>query len=384
MVGRLDGLLVVSIEQAVAAPYCTSRLADAGARVLKIERQEGDFARRYDNIFDGESSWFVWLNRGKESVVLDFKKKEDAALLSRIIRKADIFIQNLSPGATDRAGFGSSKLRASNPRLITCDISGYVTSGPYRDVRAYDFLVQCESGVASVTGSIDSPARVGVSVCDLTAGLNAYGAILEALIGRGTSGQGEGIQISLFDGMADWMNVARFHQLKHGSSPARMGLSHSLIAPYGVYIVGDGKEIVIAIQNDREWQRFASNVLLDSSLGTDIRFDNNASRVENRKSMDEIIVKVFSRYKLEALCELLTNENIAFGRLNNAKQLASHPHLRKTQVQLPNGDMIDLISPPSQFNSEKSVLGSVPSLGQHTDSIKQEVFSDKGDVLERI
>ena len=372
MVGRLDGLLVVSIEQAVAAPYCSSRLADSGARVIKIERQEGDFARHYDDVLDGESSWFVWLNRGKESVVLDFKKEDDSDLLWRMIKKADVFIQNLSPGATDRAGFGSSLLRKINPTLITCDISGYGSSGLYRDLKAYDFLVQCESGVASVTGSVDSPARVGVSLCDLTAGLNAHGAILEALIARSKSGKGEGISISLFDGMADWMNVARFHQLKRGSSPLRMGLSHSLIAPYGAYQVGDGNTIVIAIQNDREWRRFVDNIIQDSTVGQDTRFINNAMRVKNRDSLDLIITNCFSNFKIDTLCEILMAEKIAFGRLNDAKALADHPQLRKVEVCLPGGNKVELISPPSQFESTKTTLGPVPSLGEHSQSIKKE------------
>ena len=369
---RLSELLVVSIEQALAAPYCTSRLADAGARVIKVERNEGDFARRYDDMLNGCSSWFAWLNRGKESIVLDFKNPSDASLLRKIIGKADIFVQNLSPGATERAGFGSADLRGEFPSLVTCDISGYGVEGPYRDVPAYDFLVQCESGVASVTGTSEEAARVGVSVCDLTAGLNAYGSILEAIITRMSSGYGDGIHVSLFDGMADWMNVARLHQQNYGRPPERMGLSHSLIAPYGAYPVGGGGNIVIAIQNDREWGRFASNVLGDKLLVSDSRFINNAARVKNRGEMDAIIKNVFEKYNLSNLCKILLDERIAFGRLNDALALSQHPQLRTIPLKLPDGEVLEIIAPPSRFDSGDSVLGPVPSLGEHSEKIRRE------------
>lgn len=372
MAARLDGLLVVSIEQAVAAPYCTSRLADAGARVIKVERAEGDFARRYDSAVEGESAWFVWLNRGKESVVLDFKQADDAALLRRMIARADVFIQNLAPGAAERAGFGSSGLRQNFPRLITCDISGYGEDGPYRDMRAYDFLVQCESGVASVTGTADAPARVGVSICDLTAGLNAHGAILEALFARTRSGAGEGIHVSLFDGMADWMNVARLHQRALGRPPARMGLTHALIAPYGAYPVGDGGTVVIAIQNDREWRRFAADVLGEAALGTDRRFADNAARVANRPAMDELIDSAFAAHTMASLADVLAAARIAFGRLNDTAALDTHPQLRTAAVGLPEGGLTEIIAPPSRFAGDDTALGAVPALGEHSDAVREE------------
>jgi len=240
--GRLKDVLVVSVEQAVAAPFATSRLADAGARVIKVERGEGDFARHYDTVVQGDCSWFVWLNRGKESIALDFKQPADAAVLHAMIARADVFVQNLAPGAMARAGFGSSMLRDRHPRLITCDISGYGEDGPYRDMKAYDLLVQCESGIVAMTGTADAPARVGVSICDIGAGLNAQAAILEALIMRERTGRGEGIALSLFDGMADWMNVARLHHVYGGQAPGRTGLDHALIAPYGAY--PDRKSVV--------------------------------------------------------------------------------------------------------------------------------------------
>ena len=260
--GPLAGLLVVSVEQAVAAPFATSRLADAGARVIKVERAEGDFARLYDHVVDGECAWFVWLNRGKESVVLDIKDAGDNALLHRIIARADVFVQNLAPGAAARAGFDSSELRERHPRLITCDISGYGESGPYARMKAYDFLIQCESGIASVTGSPESASRVGVSVCDIGAGLNAYGAILEALHGRHRTGRGGGIRVSLFDGMADWMTVPLLHLEHGGKAPARTGLNHAMIAPYGAYPGGRRRP-----DGDRDPERARVGALLRTHPG---------------------------------------------------------------------------------------------------------------------
>jgi len=372
MAARLDGLLIVSIEQAVAAPYCTSRLADAGARVIKIERAEGDFARGYDQVVDGTSAWFVWLNRGKESIVLDFKQPNDAALLHRLVAQADVFVQNLAPGAAARAGFDSKALRAEFPRLITCDISGYGEDGPYRDMKAYDFLVQCESGIASVTGSADEAARVGVSMCDIAAGLNAHAAILEALFARERGGQGEDIQVSLFDGMADWMNVPRLHHMFTGKAPARMGLSHALIAPYGAYPVGDGSTIVIAIQNDREWRGFCENVLGDAAIGNDPRFENNAARVANRGEMDALINAVFARHDADSLATMLKAAKIAFGRLNDVAGLASHPQLRTTEVGVPGGGSVDIIAPPARFGGAPDNLGPAPALGEHSKLIRTE------------
>ncbi len=256
----LDNILVVALEQAVAAPYCTAKFADAGARVIKIERPEGDFARRYDKYVKGLATYFVWLNRGKESIVLDIKAADDAALLHRILAKADVFIQNLAPGAAARAGFGAESLRAHYPRLVTCDISGYGEDGPYRDMKAYDLLVQAESGLASVTGGPEGPGRVGVSVCDIATGLAAYSAILEALYERERTGRGSGVALSLFDVMADWMSVPLLQYLHSGTAPARVGMNHPSIAPYGAYPT-QGEPIVISIQNEREWRAFCEGVL---------------------------------------------------------------------------------------------------------------------------
>ena len=379
--GPLAGLLVVSVEQAVAAPFATSRLADAGARVIKVERPEGDFARAYDRIVDGECAWFVWLNRGKESVVLDIKDAGDSALLHRIVARADVFVQNLAPGAAGRAGFDSSELRRRHPRLITCDISGYGESGPYAAMKAYDFLIQCESGIASVTGTPESASRVGVSVCDIGAGLNAYGAILEALHGRHRTGRGSGIAISLFDGMADWMTVPLLHLEHGGVAPARTGLSHAMIAPYGAYPVGDGGRMVIAIQNEREWARFCAAVLDDAALARDPRFDGHPARLANRPAMDALIVAAFARHDMDSLADALHGAKIAFGRLNDVAGLAAHPQLRRARVATPAGT-VDIVAPPvrhGEGDGDDRPLRPVPALGAHSDAIRAEFSGDEAD-----
>ena len=371
MADRLKDVVVVSVEQAVAAPMATVRLADAGARVIKIERPEGDFARNYDYHVNGECSWFVWLNRGKQSVVCDFKKLEDAAFLHRLIARADVFVQNLAPGAAARAGLASEELRAKHSRLITCDISGYGEAGPYRDMKAYDFLVQCEAGIAAVTGTPKEAARVGVSACDIGAGLNAYGAILEALFAREYTGEGEGIAISLIDGMADWMNVPLMHHLHGPGAPARSGLCHTMIAPYGAYPVGQEGQIVIAIQNNREWARFCTKVLGDAALVEDTRFRDNADRVANRSAMDAIIISAFAAHDRESLAALLHQTGIAFGRFNEVSDLTDHPQLRRISVATASG-MAELVAPPARFVSDAGALGPVPKLGEHTQSVRDE------------
>src|SRR5262249_17354708 len=281
----LDGLLVVSVEQAVAAPQCTCRLVDAGARVIKVERPEGDFARDYDHVVHGESANFVWLNRGKQSAVLDLAKPDDKALLEAMLAKADGFVQNLKPGAIAKLGFATARLRKDYPRLVCCSISGYGESGPYAQRKAYDLLIQAESGVASVTGGPDAPARVGGSIVDVAAGLNAYEAILEALIARAKTGKGADISVSVFDAMAEWMTVP-FWTGGGGTRFKRIGLAHAAIAPYGVFKSRDGADILIAIQNDREWRVLAEKVLGDAALASDPKFATNPKRVENRPETD--------------------------------------------------------------------------------------------------
>ena len=377
--GPLAGLLVVSVEQAVAAPFATSRLADAGARVIKVERPEGDFARLYDRHVKGECAWFVWLNRGKESVVLDIKAEGDNALLQRMIARADVFVQNLAPGAAARAGLDSADLRRRHPRLITCDISGYGESGPYAEMKAYDFLIQCESGIASVTGTPESASRVGVSVCDIGAGLNAYGAILEAVLGRARSGRGSGISVSLFDGMADWMTVPLLHLEHAGKAPARTGLSHAMIAPYGAYPVGCGGQMVIAIQNEREWARFCAGVLGDAALTTDPRFAGHPARLANRPAMDALIVDAFATHDMESLAEALRAAGIAFGRLNDVAGLSAHPQLRRAAVETPAGP-VAIVAPPARHDDgagegHSRPLRPVPALGEQSEAIRAE-FGD--------
>ncbi|MEQ8443325.1 MAG: CaiB/BaiF CoA-transferase family protein [Alphaproteobacteria bacterium] len=370
--GALDGLTVISIEQAVAAPYCSSRLADAGARVIKVERPEGDFARRYDRLAKGHSAYFVWLNRGKESCALDIKDPNDKALLNAMIASADIVIQNLAPGAADRAGFGSKSLRTARPELICVDISGYGQAGPYRDMKAYDLLVQAETGLCSITGTPDSPGRVGVSVCDIACGMYAYQAVLEALIQRGRTGQGRTIEVSLFDGMADWMTVPFLQHVYGGVTPGRVGLHHPTIAPYGAYPCGDGIPVLFSIQNEREWFRLCETVLEDASLATDPRFSDNTLRVENRADLNAAIGTVFTRSASREIADRLTGAKIAYGLLNDMAGLADHPQLRRRPVTLPDGVEIDLIAPPADWDGQPDRFADIPDIGAHTDALKQE------------
>jgi formyl-CoA transferase len=366
----LAGLLVVSVEQAVAAPQCTCRLADAGARVIKVERPEGDFAREYDHVVHGESANFVWLNRGKESVVLDLGKAEDKALLEAMLSKADVFVQNLKPGALAKLGFAIKRLRKDYPRLICCSISGYGASGPYAQRKAYDLLIQAESGVASVTGGPEGPARVGVSIVDVAAGLNAYQGILEALIARGRTGEGAEISVSMFDAMAEWMTVPLLHG--EGGTPfKRIGLAHAGIAPYGVFKTRDGGDILIAIQNDREWRVLADKVLGDASLGTDERFATNPQRVKHRDQTDVIVARVFASHDVEPLAAMLEEAEIGFARVNDWDLLAKHPHLRRITVGAPSGP-VSTPAPANVWTDAPRSYGPIPALGEHTEKIKKE------------
>ncbi|MDJ0683138.1 MAG: CaiB/BaiF CoA-transferase family protein [Alphaproteobacteria bacterium] len=374
--GALDGLLVVSLEQAVAAPYCTMRFADAGARVIKLERAEGDFARRYDALVMGESAYFVWLNRGKESLIVDIKDPGDSALLHRILSKADVFIQNLAPGAAARAGFGSQALRSEHPRLITIDITGYGEDGPYRDMKAYDLLVQAESGLASVTGSPEAPGRVGVSVVDIATGLYAYSAALEALVERGRTGVGKAIQASLFDSMADWMTVPYLQRRYGGKAPKRVGLAHPSIAPYGAFPCADGELILISIQNEREWRTLCAEILGDAGLAADPRFDDPTKRVQNRAELDAVIETVFTKIDSADLAQRLRSASIAFGRVNTVDGLIDHPQLRTQPVDLPSGAEIALIASPIRVEGGPTGFGPVPPLGEHSDAIRKEFSAE--------
>ena len=367
----LDGLLVISLEQAVAAPYAASRLADAGARVIKVERPDGDFARGYDADANGHSSYFVWLNRGKESVALDLKQPDDLQIFKQMLSKADVFIQNLMPGALDRLGVSMADLRQADPRLITCDISGYGASGPFAQMKAYDFLVQAEVGLAQITGAPEEPGRVGVSICDIAAGMTAHAAILQALVARAKTGEGRAIEVSLFHALADWMNVPYLQHHYGGREIRRPGLHHPTIAPYGAYRCGDDRMLLISIQNEREWLRLCSDVLDQPDLPQNPKFDSNVRRVANRASLDAIMNGVFSQYSIDKIAEKLQAAQIAFGRLNDMDVFTQHPQNRFVSVRTSAGD-VQLLSPGAIVNGILPRLGDVPDLGQHSAAIRAE------------
>ena len=366
----LDGLLVVALEQAVAAPFLSSRLADAGARVIKVERPEGDFARGYDRAAKGQSSYFVWLNRGKESIALDIKNKDDAALLARMIAKADIFIQNLLPGAAVRAGFGAETLRARHPRLITVDVSGYGESGPYAKMKAYDLLIQSESGLASITGTPDGPGRVGVSLVDIAAGMYALVGVHQALLDRARTGQGRALKVSLFDAIADWMTVPLLHHDYAGKAPVRVGLNHPSIAPYGAYATAEGP-VVVSIQNEREWVRFCADVLKRPALAADPRFSDNNRRVAARPDLDVEIASVFSALPRAEVVARLLAADIAFGALNSVADFSAHSQLRREAVATPEGE-IRLVAPPVRAEGIEVRYAPVPALDQHGAALRRE------------
>jgi formyl-CoA transferase len=357
----LAGLTVVAVEQAVAAPFCTARLADAGATVIKIERPEGDFARGYDDVVRGESSYFVWLNRGKSSLVLDLATPAGRDRLALLLADADVLVQNLKPGALAKLGFPADALRARHPRLILCSISGYGETGPLASRKAYDLLIQAESGLASITGGPQEPARVGVSVVDIATGATAHAAILEALIRRGRTGEGADISVSMFDVMADWLTVPLLHE-EGGRSPQRVGLAHPSIAPYGVFRTHDGAPILISIQSDREWRVFAREFLDDAPLADDPRFAVNVARVRHRGETDAIVAAAFARRDRAAALEALTRADTAFAELNDMAALSRHPHLRRITVATPSGP-VSYPAPAPIFKHETRVYGPVPALG---------------------
>lgn len=368
---ELSGLLVVSMEQAVAAPYCGLMLADAGARVIKVERKEGDFARGYDRGANGNSVFFSWLNRGKESIAIDLNSDDDEALLRSMLEKADVFLHNLAPGALARRGFGGDALREHNSGLITCEINGYGSSGPGARKKAYDFLVQAESGICAINGTREQPARVGISICDIASGQTAFSSILRALIQRGRTGTGIDISIAMFDVMADFMNFPLLAHRYLGGAPERMGLTHALIAPYGAYRVkGDG-QILIAIQSDREWCIFCDAVLGQPELGQDPRFVNNTERVRHRDVMDKIINAVFGRYDIDEITQLLDDAQIACGRLSSVEDLADHALIRN-QVADFDGVEVSMADLPVVTDGVRPTV--VPVLDQHGSSIRKEFF----------
>ena len=369
--GALDGLLVVALEQAVAAPYCSCKLADGGARVIKVERAEGDFARFYDAAVHGLSSYFVWLNRGKQSLVADIKQPEDAALLHRLLAQADVFIQNLAPGAAGRAGFGSDVLRERHPRLITVDISGYGEDNDYSAMKAYDLLVQAEAGLAGITGHPAGPGRVGVSVCDIACGMAAHAGVLEALIERGRTGFGRALKVSLFDGMADWMNVPLLYFEGTGRTPARVGLAHPSICPYGAFETNDGANILISIQNEREWQSFCACFLDEAGLPAQAGFGSNTERVAHRAVVDAHVAARFASLSRAEAASRLVAGNTAFGFVNDLQDFARHPALRRIEIDTPGG-AATLAAPPVLHADQPGAFGPVPAVGEHSAMIRAE------------
>ncbi|ALN71895.1 CaiB/BaiF CoA-transferase family protein [Aureimonas sp. AU20] len=372
----LKDLLVVSVEQAVAAPYLSSRLADAGARVIKVERPEGDFARGYDHLVKGESAYFVWLNRGKESVCLDLKAPADKAVLAAMIERADVFVQNLAPGVIDKLGFAPAELRRQNPRLVTCSISGYGDEGPYRDLKAYDLLVQAESGLSAITGNEQGMARVGVSVCDIAAGMTAFQAVLQALLGRERTGQGRHIDVSLFHALADWMNVPYLQYVYGGKEPARSGLNHPTIAPYGAYACRDGAAVLFSIQNEREWANLCREVLLAPEVASDPQFSDNSRRVANRERLDAIVTGAFAKADRPEMIERLERARIAYGRVSSMQDLADHPQNRFVTVETPAGP-VRYLAPGARFDGEAPAFRPVPALGQQSEALRAE-FAPSG------
>src|SRR6201996_4962803 len=367
----LQGITVIAVEQAVAAPFCSSRLADAGAHVIKIERPEGDFARGYDTAAKGQSSYFVWLNRGKDSVVVDLATQEGRAHLEQLIASADVLLQNLKPGSMDRLGFSLERLRKDYPKLITCTITGYGDTGPYADRKAYDLLIQAESGLASVTGTADGPSRVGLSIVDIATGATAHAAILEALIGRGRTGKGADIRISMFDVMADWLTVPLLNS-EAGNPPKRMGLAHPSIAPYGVFSSKDGKGILISIQSEREWKKLCTEVLGQPELPNDPRFANMVERVRNRQLTDKTVGDSFATLSRDELLKRLADSDIAFAEVNTMADLTVHPHLRRIEVNTPKG-VVTYPAPAAIVVGEPRQYGPVPAVGEAPSEAKDRI-----------
>ena len=366
---ELEGILVVSLEQAVAAPYCGLLLANSGARVIKVERPEGDFARGYDAGAGGQSAIFAWLNRGKESICLNLKQRGDMALMRSMLAKADIFVSNLAPGAVARMGLDHGALSAVNPGLISCSVTGYGENGAAARKKAYDFLVQAESGICAVTGTSDAPVRVGVSLTDLSTGLTAYSAILRALIQRGRTGQGTAISLSMFDVMADWMNMPLLAHRYLGGAPSRSGLQHSFIAPYGAFTCKDGAQVLLSVQSNREWAVFCNDVLNQPALIDDQRFRDNPDRFANRVGLDALVNAVFGEFSVADIIARLEAAKIANAALNTVADLSDHPFLRNTEAEF-SGVGIEMAGLP--VPDSRGEPRQVPELGADTETIRSE------------
>jgi itaconate CoA-transferase len=372
----LEGITVVSLEQAVAAPYASRQLADLGARVIKVERPGGgDFARNYDSTVKGLASYFVWLNRGKESVALDLKSAAGLSALTALIGRADVFVQNLAPGAAERMGLSAAALRAGHPELIVCDVSGYAPDGPFAHQRAYDLLIQCETGLLSVTGSADAPAKAGISVADIAGGMFAFSSILAALYARARTGDGAALSVSLFESLTEWMSQPMYYAMYTGTPPPRTGTSHATIAPYGTFRTAGGGSVQLAVQNDREWRRLCDQVLGRPGLADDPRFATNIARVANRPELHAEIESVLAGQAPERVLELLDAAQIANGRMNTVTDLLDHPQLshRWAEVDSPAGPLRALPSPISLAGGAEPALGAVPALGEHTAAVLAEL-----------
>ena len=368
----LDGVTVLSLEQAVAAPFATRQLADLGARVVKIERPgTGDFARGYDAAAGGLSSHFVWLNRSKESLTLDVKHPRAGAVLRRLLAEADVFVANLAPGATGRLGLSAAELRAAHPRLVVCEISGYGSTGPYRDRKAYDLLVQAEAGLLAITGTPDEPVKVGISVADIAAGMYAYAGVLTALLMRARTGAGTVVEVSMLEALGEWMGYPLYYA-SGGSAPRRSGARHAVIAPYGPFAGGDGDVVYLGIQNEREWRAFCGQVLRRPALADDPRFSANALRLENREALDAEIEAVFGALDTPDIAARLDEARIANARMRTVQQFAEHPQLaardRWRRVETPVGPLSATL-PPATIGGVEPVMGPIPALGEHTDAI---------------
>ena len=373
----LDGITVVSLEHAVAAPFCTRQLADLGARVIKVERPgNGDFARGYDQRVNGQSSHFIWINRSKESLALDVKQPAAKAALLELLKTADVLVQNLAPGATARMGLSYETLKELNPKLIVCDISGYGADGPYRDKKAYDLLIQSEAGFLSVTGTPETPSKSGISVADIAAGMYAYTNILSALLLRGKTGAGSHIDVSMLEAMGEWMGYPLYYAYDGAPPPPRSGASHACIYPYGPFQAGDGKTVMLGLQNEREWTAFCDTVLLQPDVATDTRFDSNAQRNANREALQALIVQTFAALTAAQVVERLEQAGIANARVNEMADLWEHPQLQARQrwrtVGTPQGDVPALL-PPGVNSAFDYRMEAVPAVGQHNASILAEL-----------
>jgi crotonobetainyl-CoA:carnitine CoA-transferase CaiB-like acyl-CoA transferase len=384
MTRPLKGITVVAVEQAVAAPLATRHLADLGARVIKIERPDGgDFARSYDAAVKGLSAHFVWLNRSKESLALDLKQSAAQQVVDRLLARADVFVQNLGPGVAERLGLSASSLRARYPRLVACTVSGFGSSGPYAGRKAYDLLVQSEAGVVSITGTPETPSRVGISVADIAAGMYAFSGVLAALLARQTTGTGTSVEVSLFDALAEWMSFPAYYTAYGGTPPPRSGPNHVSIAPYGPFRASGGAEIFLAVQNPREWTRFCETVLQRPEAADDERFQTNALRLQNRAALHALIESVFAELSQETVVKRLNDAGIASGRMNSVAEFLEHPQLterhRWREIDSEAGPLRSLL-PPVTMEGVEPVMGAVPALGEHSCAILRELGFDAATV----